>query len=195
MIIYPLPASELDDRTLEEQIKNIGQVLCNVHHADWAKHVPIAKCWKPNVPLEPVLYNPYCKRPKPVQEWQRWAYECTANYDYLVKLGLACIQECYYRWNEPIPENTKYKYAEVIEWADKNRPVFNYYADEYIGLPTPFPLVMPQKYKHNHIAIIMDAIDGTDINAIESYRNCFRAKLVKRTTMWTRREKPQWLDL
>jgi hypothetical protein len=173
MIIYPLPPAELDDRTLEKQIKAIAQVLCNVHY--YAHVETNVK----DIPLEQ-NYGAYLA-------FTNWAGKCLANYNELVRMGVACIQECYFRWNEPIPENTSYKYAEVIEWAKQTKPALEEHGTKvvdvngsprFLAMPknetTPFPLVMPDKYKRYPLGV-----DTFNKAIEESYRNYYRAKLQK----------------
>jgi hypothetical protein len=203
MTIYPLPPAELDDKTLETQIKAIAQVLCNVHHK------PIAGLINQSI---------FDKRTKlelfeqakliPLREtsldltnaYVTWALECRANYNELVKMGLACCDE--YTWRSSAPycigdtifakNKTFYKYRSVIEWARDNVPELpekfvkplqetlkEGYVDLGIDIPsTPFPLVMPDEY-----------IVGYDLPrdpnyermkfTIESYRDYYKARLQK----------------
>lgn len=71
MIIYPLPAIELDDKTLSKQIKTIAQVLNNVYYK---------VVYLKNKGVKPIM------RPKRVANTMtKWACECRANYLNLVE--------------------------------------------------------------------------------------------------------------
>jgi hypothetical protein len=159
MIIYPLPAQELDDKTLDKQIKAIAQVLCNVHHMKDTKDIPLQlhKTVKTNDVLN-------------------WLLECLANYLKLIDMGLACCEEWEYRFNDikikggthyvldNDPDKKKIKYNRhklqpVVEWARDNMPDLPKYQHTKIAennnvswlyneeQATPFPLVMPEKYR------------------------------------------------
>jgi hypothetical protein len=182
-------ARMLDDRSLDKQIKMIAQTLKIVYYRH-SKH-----------------YTHLDKKNK----YADWASECVANYLKLVEMGLACIQECYYRWNEPIPENTPYKYSEAIEFARDNVPdlpiyygstgealanpkqMLEYYLDDsHDGKITPFPLLMPEKYldpliypSHHPYRFNQDII-------VKAYRNYYCIK-IKPDAKWTRREKSKEL--
>jgi hypothetical protein len=214
MIIYPLPAIELDDTTLSKQIKAIAQVLCNVHIMLHRQRVELFKNDKSqpspinfDLPPEKMLHG------KPIDdEYTLWASTCRANYLALVDMGLPIIQECIYRWNEPMPESVNYKYPEAIWWARDNVPelpikhVFNckcegqWICDEcQYSEHTPFPLCVPAKriirkeceHSKGNADLSLN-MHMFDIDITESYRNYYRAKLPK-DAKWTRRDKPEYL--
>lgn len=193
MIIYPLPASELDDRTLSKQIENIAYTLCNVHRMFWPEQIT------KDIPL------PY-KGIRSITPYTQWARECAANYDYLVKLGLECCIEYMDRFSEleddkettahiKIPK--LHKLESVIKWADENRPdlplqmnsptgkaLWFGFNDEsmegVIGDTTPFPLVMPEKYLSRTIYDVQNPLHLIT-DEVESYRNYYRSRLEKIT--------------
>jgi hypothetical protein len=215
MIIYPLPPQELDDVTLDKQIKAIAQTLCNVHHMKDTKDIPIQlhKTVKTNDVLN-------------------WLLVCTANYKKLIDMGLACCGEYNYRFEEikydELTRNishikiNEHKLRHIIEWARDNVPDLpdvvlkadtNPDIPDYLSSPytwrfkeTPFPVVMPNEYKR------IKPMDPP-LPAIESsYRNYYHANLKKQYVVcagcqscmfecdhymsvpkWTRREKPSWL--
>lgn len=184
-------AQMLDDATLSRQIKAIAQCLCNVHHIISA--LPLSEFAKGNqndhIPLSPYKFG---------NKYDKWAYECRANYLKMVEMGMACCREyewrfTEYEWEDRIidKENDFYEYSEivgtnklkehklqhVIEWSGKNVPDL----DKYLLLTcppqppkeTPFPVVMPEEYKRikpMHPPLI----------AIESsYQNYYRVNLTK----------------
>jgi hypothetical protein len=196
-------AKMLADDDLKKQIKAIAQTLCNVHWLELDR--TIAQGVEINhigIPLDEKDRD---------NLFTQWTSECRASYLKLLDMGMACIQECYHRWNEPIPENTSYKYAAAIEWAWDNVPDLKiYYGDteeartnpkEFMemylddnndGKTTPFPLAMPEKYisykgKSQRYGTYTDEAD-----IIKSYRNYYCAK-IKPDAKYTRREKPEWI--
>lgn len=214
MIIYPLPPQELDDKTLDKQIKAIAQVLCNVHHMKDTKDIPIQlhKTVKTNDVLN-------------------WLLECLANYLKLIDIGLACCDEWCYR-NSPDAEFVhggtelhlhridsggfkRHKLEHIIKWARDNVPDLPNNLQTKVAekdgvswlyneqQTTPFPLVMPDEYhiyNMNSVYKIKDECldlesrkdNNLQVNTVESYRNYYQAKLPK-DAQWTRREKPNWL--
>lgn len=96
MIIYPLPPAELDDKTLNQQIKAIAQTLCNVHHEVDGLRITLKQ-----IPLSP---ERVVKHGKGIElSWDNytsWASECLANYKHLVDMGLACCSEYIYRYSD-----------------------------------------------------------------------------------------------
>lgn len=200
MIIYPLPPCELANKPLSVQIRNIAKTLCNVHWDIADENI---------LNSAKVLLQP--SRDKAIIEYCNWGLQCAANYDYLVKMGRIACEEWEYRFNPfPIkggthyiinddPEQKKRKYnrhklKSVIKWAAENKPDL-----PFVNEPTPFPLCVPEKYKHNRTEIIIDAIDGRDLNTLSAYRNYYRAKVrEQRLTkfimpIWSRREIPEYL--
>jgi uncharacterized protein involved in tolerance to divalent cations len=199
--LYPLPSGELDDKTLDKQIKAITQVLFNVHHLA-------------TVPEDAATWG------LPWAKYQKWALECLANYKRLVNTGLACCNEYVWRfsdfeWEDRIKKdqegNYLYEYSQIVGTNELKehelQPVIKWMRDNVPDLPlhpmikkdiyasaettTPFPLVMPKKY-YVYETDYAGKIVNTDV--IESYRNYYRAQLnkLKNTPIWTRREKPEW---
>ena len=194
-------AQYLDDRSLDNMIGDIAQVLCNVHRI-----LNSEECKKHNLPLNPDHRDFILK-------CQKWARECEANYLYFVEIGISLIFERNERqdWMGNSRDNFFYKNNKIIEWAGENIPDLphsGFYRDEKglhsvpdnisTHLHTPFPLVMPKKYHFYEFGNLKPVI-------IESYRNYYQAKLKQRMDKmfkddlhkikWTRREKPEWLDL
>jgi hypothetical protein len=138
MIIYPLPPQELDDLTLKRQIKAIAQTILSVHYY----HL----FYTDNNPTDSDLHNWqtinkgwFCKDNFQQDAFFKWASECRANYNALVKMGLACCEEWEYRFNDikikggthyvldNDPDKKKIKYNRhklqpVVEWARDNVP-------------------------------------------------------------------------
>jgi hypothetical protein len=136
MIIYPLPPQELDDVTLSRQIKNVAQVLCNVHHKiianDFAFFDKEAILKSNKAPIGIIRY--------PNSGFNKWAATCRANYLKLVEMGIAACEEYTFRFSKrgednkwkdagwidfsiPYYEELKqHKLQAVIEWAASNIP-------------------------------------------------------------------------
>ncbi len=195
-------AEYLDDRSLERMIKDIAQVLCNVH---WETK-PCLNCDKGNEYCEctcmdndkaPLKYTKEC-------EWSHWARESKANYEWLVGLLLRLKFEYQYRFNKAHPM------LNMISWARDNVPDLPEYEIEQVGYDsygetvtetrelysTPFPLVMPKR----HITIRSISRQGTPDypeHIIESYRNYYQAKLKAPISFykWTNQQKPDWINL
>lgn len=207
MIIYPLPPEELDDKTLSQQIKEIAQTLCNVHHC-YAINFEISA----TIPLKRIETR---KRTINSYKFVDWARTCAANYDQLVKMGLACCGEYNYRFEEikydELTRNishikiNEHKLRHIIEWTRDNMPdlpvrINSKYKieDGCINLETrvdkevttPFPLVMPDEFIEN--AKITDPERwGHVSNVVYAYRRYYCSVLPK-DAKWTRREKPEW---
>jgi hypothetical protein len=171
-MIYLLPPQELDDKTLDKQIKTIAQTLCNVHWyyniADNFDQVDPAfdnAVGSINIPMP---YNDY------KNEISCWARDCLANYKQLVDIGLACCDEWCYR-NSPDAEFEhggtelhlhridsggfkRHKLEHIIKWARDNVPDLPNNLQTKVAekdgvswlyneqQTTPFPLVMPDEY-------------------------------------------------
>lgn len=183
-------AEYLDDKSLDKQIREIAQTLCNVHHIVTPRNQP-----SPATPLE---WKGPLKDGSDGQ-WSEWASECKANYEWLALLGGACSKEFSYRLVNPNPKsaidklNIYHKLDNVIGWAEANCP----------KLPdsettTPFPLAMPAKFKFpfqrgewppagKNSPVILDS-------TIKAYLSYYQAKLQGKPT-WTRQERPAWLEL
>lgn len=194
MIIYPLPSEELDDVTLDKNIKAIAQVLANVHHAVDGLRITLKQ-----IPLAP---ERIVKHGKGIElswdNYTNWASTRSANYLKLVDMGLACIKEHCYRFERHAAIYGDEKYFEAVHWARDNVPQFpNYHYDNAewppeAALATPFPLCVPDEYKSERIYQSGEREITLEIDIAESYRNYYRAKLPK-DAKWTRREKPEWI--
>jgi hypothetical protein len=205
----------LDDKSLERMIKDIAQVLCNVHWKQGFKGCA-------SIPLMPKIDKiDSCK-------WTQWARECKANYLYLSNLGEEIMTEIYYRRNNSF-NKPQMRWLKVIRWASDNVPDLYIRLEsgvlvtpelndmcykERVGYMSGFPLVIPKR----HIADQHDLIKYTSLNGyIISYRNYYQAKIEKRMKSglnqcesnsaqwtsydesklpaWTNREKPVWLNI
>jgi hypothetical protein len=241
MIIYYLHdnpainAQMLDDKSLDKQIKAVAQVLCNVHLYTASDDLYYGA--RDNVPLELDINDK-------IMEYTEWARTCLANYKQLVEMGLACCYEYQNRFNcdafliegadceheDNECENLEFKchkLQSVIEWAQSNQPdlparktkeysIGFYRVRDHTPIrSTPFPLVMPEKYKINRVIMMgMNPPDFETKHIIESYRNYYRAKYEKSLKgsqsvsmsgvpyysegksnfKWSRREKPEFLE-
>jgi hypothetical protein len=123
-----LCAQMLDDTALSRAIREIAQVLCNVHWIccdlllkDYQKTGKYNEFYPHKIPLS-------CKGEN--NPWSTWTRECRANYRWMVELGMACCQEYTLRFTKDrdvnaYPALTKFKYHKmqsVIEWARDNVP-------------------------------------------------------------------------
>lgn len=201
----------LDDKSLDRQIKDIAQVLCNTH---WMQKVD------KNTFKIPLLFKNQEKC-----EWSRWVRECKANYLWMVDLGISLMHEYMYR-KKPVVCGHYVVHAiiyrihnnhEVIYWARDNTPDL----PDHLLLtlpakpanPTPIPPVMPKKYmitrprQHWPVRTNMTAqlFPIMEIDVFESYRNYYKSKWHiaelaylrddKKQWSWTRREKPEFLKV
>lgn len=99
-----------------------------------------------------------------------WLRESQANFNYLLKLGLALSEEFEYR------RGKKHKSQEVIQWCREN--------NHFLMLPdvpmTPFAQAMPEQYKSkNHV--------------VGAYRNYFNGEK-RHLFSWTKRPTPSWVN-
>jgi hypothetical protein len=206
VIIYPLNPEELDDKTLDKQIKNIAQALCN---AQWMIR-PYAEAITIPLALKP------CKL-----VFINWAAKCRANYLTLVQMGIDACEEYTYRFSErgydskwkdagwldfSIPFYKKLKHHKLklaMEWAHTNipeLPLLKTEEDFNMGFPLP-----PKKY----VRQVGDEA-GWFPEIISSYRLYYRSKIYKKIhgidcvnlpiidtdpnyPKWTRREMPEYL--
>lgn len=190
-----LCASYLDDRALDNMIREIAQVLCNVHmlvcdsnkctHDD-VHHFKQWYKYSPEKTIEETILK--CK-------FSVWTSECRANYEWMIKLGMACCREYEHRYEDEEQEgqvNATVEYAQnmgAIVWARDNVPDLplswnnnNLNNDKDCS---PFPLVMPTRYQQTSV--------GESTHYTQNYRNYYKAK-VKDDAKWSRRERPEWLD-
>lgn len=196
-------AQELDDRSLDFMIKDIAQVLCNVHHKIiddkntchcFEKDCPLVFEEHEKIPLESIVDI------TGLSEWILWAQECAANYKYLVELGEKCCAEFFWRFQEY--ENLEHhkkkekidKFNEAIIWSSINVPDLPaipgmHNSDgrlsdgafyDYIGkrdngrfLGTPFPIVMPKRYHQEETA------GNMIFGIIHSYQKYYQVQLKK----------------
>jgi len=214
-----LCAQYLDERSLTSCIKDIAQVLCEVHRYQYRVYDKRLDL----IPLKHIFSR------KDIKNWTKWARQCRANYMYLVYLGLACAEEWNYRFSKPIelhePCNHKvHKFIPIISWARDNVPDLpiamadqhnNY--DLNIGVTTPPPLVMPNKYLIQDDKLLCEMFGvSRNYDLVLSYQNYYQEKLrqqkwkyyskrdssgemqhyrSKLEPVWTRRNKPEWLEI
>lgn len=178
-------AKWLDDKSLDRQIKDISQVLCNVYRTwcddTYQLFTPEYQFNTDTIPLKRISNDQQFK-------WFVWARDCKKNYLWLVDLLYQCLIE--YRLR--ISGHKMYK---VLCFARDNVPDLPEY---FSGRISELPLVMPKK----HIGRI---VMWTNNIAIELYRNYYQAKLESRfknkhpcdvtNIKWTRRDIPLWLKL
>ncbi len=165
-------AEYLDDKSLDKIIKDIAQILCNVHY-ETSLTVDFE-----NAPTFP---KDFAKNSK----WSQWARGCKANYFYLVQLGYAIGKELIHR---DLAKKNNYANRMLIDWAANNvpdLPLIGIYESNtqkhYMlnGLHAPFPLVMPKKYQ---IGLIYKDNEVT----IKSYRAYYKVKLNQKMNWYKR---------
>jgi hypothetical protein len=226
-------AEYLDDRSLDKMIKAIAQVVCNVHNdlindsffesSKYSDHCrDMRDQLRSEIPLEPIFAFK-----TGILQWSQWVRECVANYNHLVKLGLALDKEHEHRFSFKYTEATKHhKLYKVLLWARDNVPSLPSHCHScalcYNETPegckhcqktTEFPLVMPRRYYQNNKISIQPGIYGFDEEIIEAYRNYYQdqlkkpcnihdaciyanqGKCLKSKYTWTRREKPNFINL
>jgi len=169
-------AKMLDDKSLNKMIKDIAQVLCNVHEERLNKAFKIineAKIaedeelrknmsfyqmeqlikYDEDIPLQ-------YKTNKFLLEWSLWARKCKANYLYLVELGVTLCDEHACRFYKKEKPHKIIKYESTIAWAKDNIPDLpSCINKEKCCTPEcrktscfwdretrPVPLIMPKKY-------------------------------------------------
>lgn len=216
-------AQFLDDKSLDKMIRDIAQVLCNVHWLDENNDVDTYNY--PNGIKWPVEWasSADCRC-----RWTQWARRCKANYLYLVELGLCCCNEQFYRGNRKF-----HKFSRAISWARDNVPSLKSCTNkEKLCTPecressclwdrehTSVPLIMPIKYmKLWYRDSFYHEDDDIKENAlINSYRAYYQAKIEQRynkrpclgtphifatvcihciwDSWWTNRQKPEFIKI
>jgi hypothetical protein len=192
-------AKMLDDNSLGKMISTCAQTLCNIHflvrhylqgQASWA-----FGRMEGDAPLPPKHDH---------DEWSLWGKNCLANYNELLKYVLACCDEWIFRNNpdatylqgsieDPRQEKIvimqgltikKHKHHDVIEWCSQNLPDLPkinceqcMFLRQVCNCEPSMPLVMDEKYKHNNLETVLDAIDGSDLNTIAAYRNYYCSRV------------------
>lgn len=212
-------AKMLDDKSLDKQIKAIAQVLCNVHwrfvNLNSAKEVEVATN---KIPIK--ASNNYFN-----DVYSRWASECIANYKMLVDIGLACCEEYDYRHMDLRQKHDYlpglHKMLKVMVWARDNVPELPWgcrFLND--GESISFPLVIPKTYFPKFIPIKYVYDEDKTEYIKYCYRNYYRAKIeqasnkvysviddsvtckccdnrigITKKPKWTRRKKPEWLNV
>lgn len=142
-------AKMLCDKHVVKMPTETCQILCDVHHSQPKK--------RKDIPYK--QYN--IKNPAVI-----WANESLSNYMWLMRM-------LYYQTREyTVRYGKRHKTELVHEWLRDNKPLI-----KDIGL-TPFPLIMPDKYKTN--------------DTVESYRNYYLGEK-KHILNYTKRRKPIWM--
>lgn len=193
-------AKYLDDKSLDRMIKDIAQVLCNVHCSFIAENDSSYKFNIQQIMDIFKLKDYYIKTSiKLYDKWSQWSRERKNNYLYLIEIGFSLYTESVFRFGI-----TKFnaKYRDIIRWCYDNVPdlpecphgfcshskgndgedaygavnwenkVFIYCKEKYESI-TQFPLITPKRY-----IVDTDSLDFALIkHVIESYRNYYRIKL------------------
>jgi hypothetical protein len=200
-------AAMLDDKSLEKQIKNIAQVLCNAHyynlklkgvgmalHESQVAHIPLNKQMR---------NNSECRH----LEWSLWAKECKGNYLWLVNYAIICCGEYYWRFmvreygnlDHDNKCNEVEHYNAIILWARNKTPNLPNCLDKEKCTPDcgrthcfwddnhkMIPVIVPKKYFHLEDSIEHPLKPGRmlfqEINLIESNRKFYKSKLISRET-------------
>lgn len=206
----------LDDKSLDNMIKDIAKTLFMVHYLKLArenKHLEISELLK-QTGFKAGIRN---KDGALIDDkFTQWGTECRANYLYLVELGLACNKEYTIRTNFD-----SHKLLKVLAWCkvfipdlpDKSTQVSGTGSTPVIieNYTTSFPLVIPKRY----IATSNDLIKFPNENGfVISYRSYYQSKLkqkqclkhdaciyakkgycLKNEITWTNRQKPEWMEI
>ena len=219
-ILYQDPqktAEYLDDKSLDKQIKDIAQVLCNVHHLE-SDYINEPDYFDDGIPLD---YSLHPIKIRSNQDWVFWARECKANYLYLVELAIHLIKEAVYRKQVFLTNPSKYE--KIIFWARDNVPdlpsnchscalCYNETNEgcKFCQKFPVLPLIMPKKYIYDnsyscHISDPNEEKEYTMNSLTCSYRNYYQAKLHnsmlaylrddKQKPTWTNRNQPEWIEL
>jgi len=178
-------AQYLDDKSLDKQIKDICQVLCNVHH---------------------MVKDEFEKE---IDEWVSWTRDCEVNHMRLVEYGFICQDEYDKRLFILCDDTCSQRYIKylcILEWARDNIPDFPLFENNKFLDAPPFPLIMPSIFKHGFKQF--DCEQGID-SVFMRYRSYYQHKLSSkpiiysklssrnkdRQTKWTNRNKPDWINL
>jgi hypothetical protein len=171
----------LDDRHLFFMLRTIARVICKVHYT-----------------ISPKIIK-RSSTPKFVSDfrgasldWVKWASESIGHYEYLRLLGTACDWEAAFRSEWKLTK----KYHDIFEWALNNTPSLEY--NPFKGIP----IVMPRKYIYGERKSISKDTVMT-ISVFRCYRRLYQAKINQHLAKyrhydflkWTKRKKPEWLDL
>ena len=193
-------AKYLDDKSLENMIKDIAHILRNI----WDIESPLLKH---NFSSIDNLYH--------FDKWSLWGRECKANYLYLVELGNYLIEEYLHRFKRHTKKfNKQDKYFRIFIWAINNIPDLPLHKFEKCILNKDvivsggllgnqhgdIPLLMPLKY----LSTVNDSSGRyKETNVIQSYRNYYNEKLKQKllkkhpcdnmNVLWTKRQKPDWI--
>lgn len=203
-------AKMLDDHSLNEMIKYIAEVLCNVHRE--VSNVKVYDKFLDTIPLEFKYKN------ENYNEWSKWARECKANYLWLARLLDECLNEHEHRFNCTRKEKNNVtklydKYFDTMILANNNVPdlpegqmlcTADFPTRNSINLLTPFPMTVPKKYMYfNRKKLNCNYDEKREI--INSYRIFYREKIRKyykkkpscfeSKIKWTNREMPDWINL
>lgn len=204
-------AEALDDKSLDSMIRVIAQVLCQIHFQYIDYHAPTtdeASRMAADIPIQAA--NVFDKRRN---AWANWGYESCANYKYLVEFGLECSDEwTWRRHSSQLLEPEFHKMHSIIEWTHDNMPNLPEFiladkgknrcnlpiVDKVYFKMTPLPLVMPKKYLYHSSCKEKNEEEYLLKYAMLSYRRYYSHSLIKNRKViptWTRREKPEWLNL
>ncbi len=176
-----LCAQYLDDKSLNTMIKDITQVLCNVHWDELLSDQGLGN-------LSSLIQYGNTRIPIPskhsyyLTKWAQWAGECRANYLYLVELGTAVGNELIHRLG-----HKEKIFALCIQ---------------------QIPLIIPKKYIQYMLTPFSHLSEPRPLRQT-SYRNYYQSKLgtlhkmsgnIYLTTkglnvQWTNRSRPKWLRL
>lgn len=202
-------ARALSDNDLKKQIKAIAQALCDAYYIFLSERPRDSEINLKNYISRIPLGAKHMACP-----YATWASKCLANYEELVKMGLACCEEYEYRFfigklilnkNEIRKSGFYNDYNHIIEFARDNVPELRGCREEnksactpdcsprycfWDNHTTPFPLLIPHKYKHlidcpawgHYISAgegEVEYVPGGKVtfDLIESYRNYYRYKL------------------
>jgi hypothetical protein len=189
-----ISAQLLDNTSLKRQIKDIAQVLCEVHH------MLINDLRTPGGMTDTVAMDNHALVPLKsklnitgLAEWITWASQCIANYKWLQQYLNDSLAEWYYRFNlrkDLNEDSTKWqfykKHLYIWSWSRIKMPILPQHPyvkelDSYASADTvlPFPLVMPKRYI---VALPNKLAGGKPIiqPPVICYRNYYAAVIKRR---------------
>jgi hypothetical protein len=177
-------AQMLDDFNLQEVIKEIASILCNVN-----PYFKLSTTW-PRVPDKP---------PEEYNEWEKWASQSRDNYTTLLEYGNELLTEHRYRFYQPCRCNMECNY---------DKPYGQYDIEECIDHLPDLPKVNSDIPWHETIPIVLSEgygifqfkLTSTSVGyfeIIESYKNDYfriinkeNEKISESIYKWTKRERP-----
>ncbi|MBA42491.1 MAG: hypothetical protein CMF62_00590 [Magnetococcales bacterium] len=149
-------ASYYCDKHVSKIAIEIAQILCNIHQ-NLGYDAPYKKC----------------KAIKQTQGVYKWILESVANYKYSAKLGLALIDEYFYRYDK-----NEHRTKPVLEWCLKN-------------IPKEIPEKKMTKFKLSHR---IEAFDKISTDPVLNSKFLY-VELKCNGDKWSKRKVPEWFNI